>query len=98
MPNTILVPTPNTGEAVLTKKYHPLDIRSTISNPSSQYQTTILSSVPRNTPIPDATNTPVDPTESFKTIIYDITKVLTFLIAHISYEPQIILFQLGDIN
>ena len=50
----------------------PFDVRSTVLNPSAQDRTTILVAVPINTPIPDSNNTPVDPTEAFKTIIFDI--------------------------
>ena len=44
-----------------------------------------LFAVPNNTPIPDATNTPVDPTQALKTIVSDITQALSFLIENISY-------------
>ena len=55
---------------------------------------TILVAVPRNTPITDVTNTPVEATEAFKTIVSNITEALPFLIAPISYEPETVLLHL----
>ena len=48
------------------------DVRSTVSNPLAKDPTTILVAFPSNTLIPDSNNTPVDLTEAFKTIIFDI--------------------------
>ena len=83
--NAALVPVPTAGEADPTKRSHPLDVRSTISNPSSQDPTIILVAVPSNTPIPDAKNRLADPTEELKTNISDITDALPYLIASISH-------------
>ena len=52
---------------------------------------TILVSTPSNTPIPDATIPPVDPTEEFKTIVSEITDALPYLISPISHEPETVL-------
>ena len=97
-PNATLVPVPTAGKEDLTKWSPPLDVKSTVSNPSDQDPKIILVSVPRNTPIPDPTNTPVEPTEVFKTIVYNITEALLFLIAPISYEPETVLLHLEDLK
>ena len=88
MPDADLVPVSNVGEAALTKHSPPLDIRSTALKPSAQYPMDVLVAVTSNTPITYANNTPVDPTEAFKTIVSDIIESLPFLIAPISYEPE----------
>ena len=97
-PDADLVPADTAGEADLNKCSPPLDIRFNVLNPSSQDLMTILVDVPRNTPIPDATNTPVEPTEVFKTIVSDITEALTFLIETISHEPETGLLQMEEIK
>ena len=89
-----LVPAPTAGESAPTKHYNTLDVRSTTSNPSYQYPMTILVAVPRNTPITDVTNTPVEATEVFKTIVSNITEALPFLTTPISYEPETVLLHL----
>ena len=94
MPDVNVVPAPTVGEADLTKRSPPLDFRSTVSNPLDQYPTTIIVAFPTKTPIPDATNTPVDPNESFKTIVSDITEALPFLISPISYKPVTVLLHM----
>ena len=93
-PNDALVPAPTAGEADPNKLYPPLDVRSTFSNPSYQYPTTALVTVPSNTPIPDATNTPVDLTEVFTNMFSNITEALLFLFPPISYEPRTVLIRL----
>ena len=64
----------------------------------TQDTTIIIVSVPSNALIPDATNTPIDPTEAFKTIIFEIIEYLPFLIAPISYETKTLLLQLEDLK
>ena len=91
MPDVNVVPAPTVGEADLTKRSPPLDFRSTVSNPLDQDPTTIIVAFPTKTPIPDATNTPVDPNEYFKTIVSDITEALQFIISPISYGPAVLL-------
>ena len=59
---------------------------------------TILVDVPSNTPIPDATNTPVDPTEAFKNTVSDVTEALPFIISPIPYEPETVLLHLEDLK
>ena len=73
MTGASLVPDPAMGEADPTKLSPPFDVSSTFSNPLAQFPITILADVLSSIPIPDATNSPVEPTESFKTIISDIT-------------------------
>ena len=94
MPDTELVPAPTLGKETSTKCSPPLDVRSTVSNPSSQDPTTILVAVCSTNTIPDATNTLVEPYEVFKTIISDITEFLTFLISPIYYETESVLLQM----
>ena len=77
--NVALVPSPTAGKAAPTKHYPTLDIRSTVSNYLTQEPMTLLVAVPSNTPIPDATNTPVDPTEAFKDI--SLTSLMPFRIS-----------------
>ena len=48
-PNVALVLSPTMGGAASAKYSPPLDVRSTVSNPSDQYPTTILAGVPINT-------------------------------------------------
>ena len=64
----------------------------------SQDPTTIIVAVSVSTPIPDGTNTPVEPTEAFKTTVFHITEDHLFLIAPIFYEPETVLFQLEESN
>ena len=97
-PDAALVPVPTVDVADTNKCSLPLDIRSTVSNPSYQYPMTLIVAVPRNKLIPDATNTPVEPTEVFKTIVSNITESLTFLVEIISYEPKTVLLQLEDLK
>ena len=75
-----------------------MDVRSTIQNALAQDPTTILSDVSSKTPISDATNTPVEPTGEFKTIVSDRTEALFFLISPIYYEPQNVLLILEDLK
>ena len=63
--NYSIVPEPTKGQSDTTKDSPLLDVRSTVSNPLAQYPTTIVADVPSNTPTPDATNTPVEPTKVF---------------------------------
>ena len=84
-PNSSLVPYPNAVKAAMTKLSPTLDVSSTILNTSDQDPRTILVTLSRNTTIPDVTNAPVDKTEEFKTIIYDITDSPPYLIAPISH-------------
>ena len=93
-PDAALAPAPTTDESATTKRYPPLDVRSTASNISSQYPMIILVAFSSKNPIPDTKNTPVNPTEAFKRIFSDITEALLFLIAHISYEPKTLLLRL----
>ena len=65
-PDDALVPMATVFKAATSIIHHSLDARYTVLNLSSQDPNTILVAVPRNNPIPDATNTPVEPTESFK--------------------------------
>ena len=92
--NNALVFAPTADKASTTKRYPPLDVRSTASNISSQYPMIILVAFSSKNPIPDTKNTPVNPTEAFKRIFSDITEALLFLIAHISYEPKTLLLRL----
>ena len=80
MPNVALVPAPTAVDAAQTKQYPSLHSRSNFSNPLYQDLMTILYDVPRNTPIPDANNTSVEPTEVLKSIVSDITEALPFLV------------------
>ena len=57
---------------------------------------TVLVAVPKNNPIPDATNTPVETTESFNTIVSIVPETLLFPIAPISYEPKTVLQDIID--
>ena len=98
MPESALVCAPTTGEAAPTKRSPSLDFGSIVSNPKAQYPMTIIVAITINTPIPDATNTPVDTTEAFKTIVSDITDTLPYLIAPFSYEPKTVLIQLEDLK
>ena len=93
-PNASFVPVPTAVKAGPTKCYPTLYIRSTVSNPLDQYSTTVLVYVPSNTPIPYATNPPIEPTEEFKTIVSYITESFPFPIAPILYEPKTFLLQL----
>ena len=56
-PNINIVPAPTTDKEYLNKQYPPLDISSTVSNPSAQDPMIILVALPINTPTPDNTNT-----------------------------------------
>ena len=96
--NAALLPVPTVLDASPTKRYPPLDVRSTVSKPLSQKPTTLLVAVPSKTSNPDDTNTPVDPTEAFKNIFSDITESLPFLISTISYEPRTMFLQLEDVK
>ena len=98
MPNTDLEPAPTPGEAAPTKQYIPLGVMFTVSNPSDQEPTIIFAVVSSNTPTPDATTTPVDHTETSKTIFSEIAEALPFLIEPICYEPKTVLLQLEYIN
>ena len=69
IPDASLVIAPTTVKAYPTNCFPPLDFRFTVSKHSDQNPMIIIFSVPSNTPIPDATNTPVDPTEAFITIV-----------------------------
>ena len=93
-PNASFVPVPTAVKAGPTKCYPTLYIRSTVSNPLDQYSTTVLVYVPSNTPIPYATNPPIEPTEEFKTIVSDITDALPCIISLISNEPETVLLHL----
>ena len=93
--NPRLVPAPNLGEAVPTKWYPTLDFRSTVLKHLAQDPTTIRVSVPRNTPIPDANNNAVEPTELFKAIVSDITEALPFLTEPISHETKTVILNTG---
>ena len=100
-PDTELIPAPTAGEADMNNISPPLDVRSTVSNPLAPEPTTILAityDVTINSPIPSATNTSVNPTESFKTIVSDITESLTFRISPITYQSKIFILHLEDIN
>ena len=96
--NNALVPKPYTGEVAPTKCSPPLNVRYTVSNPHSKDPTIILVAVPIKNPIPDTTNTPVDPTEALKTIVSNTTVALPFLIAPISYEPETVILQMENLN
>ena len=98
MHNIALVPVPTLGVVDPTKCSPPLDVRSTVSKSSSQDPTIILVAVPSNTSIPHDINTPVEPTESFKTVVSDITKALLFLISPISYETEILILHMEDLK
>ena len=63
-PVDALVPAPTEDKVDMTKNSPTLDVRSTVSNHFYQDTTAILVAVPINTTLPDATNTPVDPTEA----------------------------------
>ena len=96
-----LVPEPTTDESDLTNCSPTLDVRSTVSNFFSTDLKTILalnSSAPRNTPTPETTKISVEPTESFRTILRDITKVLPFLISTIYYKPETLILHMEDLN
>ena len=80
MTNAAISPAHTAGELDTTKWSPPLDASSTVSNPLTKYPMTILFDVTINTPIPDDTNNPVEPTEAFKTTVYDITESLPFLV------------------
>ena len=92
-----LLTAPTAGRAALTKLSPTLDVKSNFLNPLGPYPTAIIvlaSEVPRNTPIPVATNNSVDPTEALKTVIKNTIEAIPFLIAPISYEPETVLLQL----
>ena len=96
-----LDPAPDTGGVDPTYFSPPLDVRSTVSNHLDSHPTNIIaltSAFSRNNPIPEANNNPVDPTEVFKTIVYDIIEAIPFLISSIPYEPKTVLLQLEDIK
>ena len=101
MPETAPVPAPTTGGEALTKRSPPLDIRSTVLNPSSTDTTTTLALFyyePRKNPTPDATNNLVDPTESFKTSVNDIIEAIIFLIATMPYETETMLIHTEELR
>ena len=87
-PRKALVPAPTMGKASTTKRSNPLDVSPTVLKPSDQHPTNILGAVPSNNPIPDGTNTAVEPTEEYKPIVYNTTEPLPFITATISYEPD----------
>ena len=62
MIDVTLVPAPPVGWVAPTKQSPPLYVMPTVSNPLAQDPTAINVTVPKNTTIPDATNTPFDPT------------------------------------
>ena len=94
MPVADFVPVPTEGKEAPTKRSPTSDIRFTVLKPSDQEPMDFLVAVPSNTPITDAINTPVDPTEAFKTIFSDITEYLLFRIAPLSCETKTVLLQL----
>ena len=77
--NKSLVPAPNMGKASTTKSSNYLDVRPTVLQHYYQESTTILGAVPSNTPILDANNTTVEPTEEFNSIVYNTTESLLFI-------------------
>ena len=78
-------------KAYQTKLSTLLYVRPTVLKPSDQEPSNILSAVPSNTPILDALNTTVEPTEVFKPIVYSTTESLSFITDPISYEPETVL-------
>ena len=90
-PDAALATAPTAGEADPTKRSPPLDFRSNFSKPLSQEPTTTLVAVTINSPISDAKNNPFEPTEAFKTIVYNITEAVRFIIAPISYELKTVI-------
>ena len=94
MPNTDPVTSPNAVDTAPTKYSPPLDVRSIALNPLSQDPKTILVHFHINTPTPDTTNTPVEPTEVFKSIFSDINYSFPHFVNTISYEPQTMILQL----
>ena len=92
-PRKALVPAPNLEKVSQTKHSNPLDVRPTVLKHSDQDPTTILGAVPSNTPILDATNTAVEPTEDFNTIVSNTIESLPFISDTISYEPKTLLLQ-----
>ena len=98
MPNAALVPATTMGEVDTTKLYPPLNIRSTASIPLDKHPTTILVSFPNNIPIPDTTNSPVEPIKEFKTTVPNNTDTLFYLISLIYHEPETMIIQLEVIK
>ena len=101
MPDATLVPASTAGKADPTKRSPTLDARFTVLIPLAPDSMTIhflTSDFPSKTPIPVPTNTSVDPTETFKTIVSNINQSLPFLVAPISYEPETLLLHMEDLN
>ena len=100
-PDADPIPAPTMHEEEPTKYYPPLDFMSTESRTSGPDPTNNLafhSNVPRNTPNPITTNTSVEPTESFKTVINAIIEAIPLLTAPIFYEPETVLLHMEEIR
>ena len=101
MPDAAPIPAPTLGGLDPTKCSPPLDFISTVSRPSGPDPTSTLaipSDVPRNNQTPVTTNTLVDPTEAFKTVINDIIELITLLAAPMFYEPETVLLQMEELR
>ena len=99
--NTDVVPAPTTSKVAPTKQSTPLDVRSTVSiclAPDPTTNLALTSVLPRNTPIPDATNTSVYPTGAFQNTVSNITETLSVLIEPIYFEPGTVLLHLKDLK
>ena len=84
-----LVPDPTTFWLAPPKLSPPLGDRSTVSDPSGLYPTTIFSltyAFPSHSRTPVHTNKPIDPYEAFKNVVNKSIEDITLLTVLISYE------------
>ena len=91
-PHVSPAPAPTVSGRNLNKRSPPLNVRSTVSDPSVPDPTTTLphrSNLSRNTPIPVAINTPIEPNEAFK------NAAIPYLTAYMCNKTETVLLQLA---